>query len=356
MLHRYFEYAVKMMSIMRCFDYHHFCRGVFAVTLLKAKSDYKQSNDIFMSQVNSGSQRNFFSRFYVAGWLIAAVLAGCCLYLVNARNKLQVSNDIALGEQQQLLDSVQTDRTYLQTAFDAASVRIDQLMTRNSSLKDSMQGERTAIEKLQTRIKTIISDNESTRDRLLEARIMIYMLNERTEAYESYIAELERDNGILSGENEVLTNERDKTVARNIALRMEGSVLHTSNIRLQVLHERNRGKEKQTDRARRADKMVITFDIDENRIAESGGKEIYVRIIAPGNKLRQFGDLSGTIRTVKGVEIPYSLLKEVHLTKNQPLRNVTVEWAQADSFAKGIYVIELYNSGYLVGAQTVTLK
>lgn len=309
-----------------------------------------------MSQLNSESRHNFFSRYYVGGWLIAAALSGYCVYLIGAKSKLQLNNDIALSQKQEALDSVQTDRTHLQADFDAASVRIDQLMTRNSSLRDSLQDERTAIGKLQAKIRSILSDNESTRDRLLEARIMIYMLNERTEAYESYIATLERDNVILSGENEVLANERDKTVTQNIALKMAGSVLHASNIRFRVIHERNSGKEKQTNRARRADKMVVTFDIDENRIAESGTKQIYIRIIAPGEMLRQFGDLSGTFRTVKGQQMRYSLLKEVDLVKNQPLRNVAVEWSQIDDFAKGMYRIELYNFGYLVGSQAIELK
>ena len=44
-------------------------------------------------------------------------------------------------------------------------------------------------------------------------------------------------------------------------------------------------KEVETSKARRADMLRVVFDIDENRIAESGNKEIFLRITSPDGRL-----------------------------------------------------------------------
>lgn len=309
-----------------------------------------------MSHANSSNNPNFFSRNYALSWLIVLILSGSCIYLFVSRKRSAADNDTALQKQQYVIDSINTDKLYLQSNFDAASARIDQLMSKNAGLQDSLKDQKTAIAGLQSKIRTILSSQAATRDQLLEASILIYMLNKKAQAYELYIAELEKDNAILNGKNELLTEERDNTVQKNIELQMAGSVLHASNIRLEVIHERRNGKEKETSRAKKADRMRITFDIDENHVAETGTKQVYIRITRPDGTVVRSASASGTITTIKGEEIKFSLLKEVDLVKNDPLKNVIVEWPQKDSYIKGTYTVELYNGGYKIGGQSIALK
>ena len=265
-------------------------------------------------------------------------------------------NNLAMQQKQQIIDSVKTDRAYLQVDFDAASARIDQIMSKNAGLNDSLQARKAALAELQTQIRTILRNQKASQSELVKARDMIYMLNDRTKTYELYIADLEKENKTLTGENEQLSKERDETVETNIALKMTGAVLHASNIRMEPIHERSHGREKETSKAKNVDKLRIIFDIDENRIANSGTKEVYVRIIAPGNNVLYSEGLSGTIGTMKEGEIKFSALKEVDLTKNLPAKNVVLEWQQTDSYTKGFYDIELYNRGYKIGQASLELK
>ncbi len=295
------------------------------------------------------------SRKSAIGWIFAAILAIICLYLFNNQSNLIKSTDAALREKQQIVDSIKTDRLYLQADFDAASVRIDQLMSQNAGLRDSMQDTKTTISDLQKQIRGILSDKKATREELMKARNLISMLNDKTQAYERHIAEIERDNTVLTGEKKILEEERDATVEQNIALKMTGSVLHASNIRMQLVHQRPNGKEVTTSKAKKVDKILITFDIDENRIAESGTKQIYIRIVGPDQMVMFASDMSGMLNTIQGDRIRYSILKEVDLVKDQPIKNIDAEWPK-DIYLKGEYHVELYNGGYKIGQGDVKMK
>ena len=140
------------------------------------------------NQVNSNASNN---KKYILSWVITAVLLACCVYLFISRNKIATENAVALKQKQQVIDSAKTDRTYLQADFEAASAKIDQLISKTTGLKDSMQGDKVIIAGLRAKIKDILGNQKASQTELMNARSMIYMLNDKLQSYELYIAELE---------------------------------------------------------------------------------------------------------------------------------------------------------------------
>lgn len=210
---------------------------------------------------------------------------------------------------------------------------------------------------MQARIRSILSKGNATKQELKDAREMIASLNDKTKEYEAKIAELEKENKTLTGKNKVLTKERDSTVAKNIALKQVGSVLHASNIRMEPIHVRRNGKEKETSKAKKVNELRITFDIDENRIAESGTKQVYVRIIGPDQSvLSTTANGSGSMTSTSGDQLLFSVMKEIPLVQGQPVKDVVIDWHQDGNYLKGTYSIEIFNEGYKVGNGNVTLK
>ncbi|NCX95788.1 MAG: hypothetical protein EBX41_05135, partial [Chitinophagia bacterium] len=182
-------------------------------------------------------------------------------------------------------------------------------------------------------------------------------LNDKIALYQERITQLEKENEVLQGKNATLTHERDSTSAQNTVLKREASVLHAGNIRLEPIHLKRSGKEVHTSKARKVDVLRITFDILENRIAESGNKAIYVRIIAPGGStLSNAANASGNLTSAQGSAIPYSVMKDVALTKGTPINNITLDWKQDGDYEKGNYTIEIYNEGYKVGTGSVNMR
>jgi peptidoglycan hydrolase CwlO-like protein len=290
-------------------------------------------------------------------WVVILVLLAGCLYLFMSKNKMAEDNNNELKQKQQQIDSVKTDRAALQSDFDAASAKIDQLVSQNTKLDSALQGNKAEMMKLQSRIRSILGNSNATKAELREAREMIANLNDKSKQYEARIAELEHKNTVLTGENKVLTKERDSTVETNIALKKVGSVLHASNIRMEPIHVKRNGKEKETSKAKKVNELRITFDIDENRIAESGNKDIYIRIIGPdGNVLSSPSNASGSMTTINGNAVLYSVMKDIPLIQNQPVKDIVIDWHQDGDYKKGTYAIEIYSEGYKVGNDKVDLK
>lgn len=289
-----------------------------------------------------------------AYWVIILILLGVCIWLFVDRNNLQKS-ELTKSEQ---LQSAEMTNEAVQKDYDAALARLDELTSKNQSMDAEIQDRNGEVAKLKAEIQGILKNKNATESDLKKARKLIASLDDKTKEYQERIAQLETENTDLTNKNTVLATERDSTVTQNIALKKVGSVLHASNIRMIPVDLRKGGKkESETSKAKRTDLLRITFDIDENRIAESGNKDIYLRITGPdGTVLSNAAYGSGVTQTVDGSSLNYTLAKQVSLQTAQPVKGVTVDWHQGSDYKKGNYEIEIYNEGYKVGSGTVALK
>lgn len=293
-------------------------------------------------------------------WIYATIIAlllGTNVYLFLNKNKLSDQN------QQLALQSARSDSSAnsINTEYQAALARLDDLVSKNAQM-DSMINDRNGeVAKLKGQIEKILGKEKKTEADYREAQKLIAQLNGKVRTYEERIAQLEGENKDLTDKNTVLTHERDSTVTENTGLQQKvklGAVLHASNIRMVPIDLRRGGKkQRETEKARRVDLMRIYFDIDENRIAESGSKEVFLRIMGPDGKLLSnaaYG--SGVTTGSNGESINYTLVKQVSLTQNEPVKDVTIDWQQDSEFAKGAYAIEIFNEGYKIGGGSVTLR
>lgn len=310
-----------------------------------------------MSQFNQSGEQNENKSKPIVYWVIIGVLLAACVALFISKNQMAEENAANTKMLQSQIDSVRTDRASLQSDFDAASAKIDQLVSQNAQLDSNLQKDQAEMLAMQAKIKGMLSKSNATAAELKKARKMITELTDKTARYEARIAELEAENKVLTGKNQVLTKERDSTVTQNIAIKRLGSVLHASNIRMEPIHKKKNGKEKETARAKKVDVLRIKFDIDENRIAESGNKQIYLRIVGPdGAVMSNATNGSGKMTTAKGEQVSFSIMKEVALVKEQPIKDVVIDWNQEGDFLRGNYMIEIFSEGYKVGMGNVTLK
>jgi len=111
-----------------------------------------------------------------------------------------------------------------------------------------------------------------------------------------------------------------------------------------------------TSTAKRVDKLRISFTVDENRITQSGPKDIYVSITDPGGKPVAVDALgSGTFTTRDGVQKPFTKKIQVNYVQGQK-QPVKVEWTPNSKFETGAYKIQIYNNGFKIGEGVCNLK
>ncbi len=134
------------------------------------------------------------------------------------------------------------------------------------------------------------------------------------------------------------------------------STLHASNINIAAINVRGNGKEKETSKAKKADMFRVSFDLDENRIAPSGQKELYVVVIGPdGKPITIPSNGSGEFQTRDEGSKVYT--SKVDINYEQGKRTpVSFDWKQENHYQTGDYKIEIYHNGYKIGEGTKSLR
>lgn len=303
---------------------------------------------------NSGPEKPKSNKNGVIYGVLIAALVGTWGYMFY--DKSQTSKELVTKENQ--LDTLATSRNELQSEYDAAQARLDDLISQNSRMDSLVKSKDKEIADMKGRIKGILSNKNATAAELAEAKRLIEQLKSTTEGYVQTIERLEGEKLVISGERDYARKERDSVVVVKDSLGKKvdlGSVLHASNIQLAPINVKRNGKEEVTSKAKRADMMRVSFELD-NRIAQAGDKEIYVAITAPdGSPLAVEALGSGRFTLEDGTEKLYTVKKTVAYSTGtaQP---VSMDWKQNSDFKAGDYTVEIYHDGFKIGAGKVHLK
>lgn len=281
---------------------------------------------------------------------IIALLLATNIYLF-LQKKSEHQEKLMVSEELQQSNS---EREVLQNEYNAALARLDDLTSQNANLKKKLSSRESDVQHIKDRIAAILADADATRTELKEARSLIRGLNQKIDGYQTEIAALKK-------QNRTLTGQRDSVVVKNDSLLKKLNVakrLHASNIRLIPINLRRGGrKEITTERARKVDLLRISFDIDENLLADDGAKEFDIRIVSPDGILLSNAALgSGSFIDAKGKTQYYSISKVVNLNSGVPLEGIDVDWRQAASYERGAYIVEIYSEGQLIGQGTANLR
>ncbi len=308
-------------------------------------------------------KRNYTERYrgILLGVLIIALI-GTWLYLIWDKAK---SNQ----QRQQLstqLTTSDSSKNNLQRDLNEAVMSLDALKSTNAAAESLLRTKDKSIQDLKQRIQKIINDKNATATQLAQARGLIKQLKGNIDTYAAEIAKLKNENVQITEEKRVITVERDIVrrnfdSARTVIKQREdvidiGSTLHASNLNISGVKQRSGGKEKETTTAKRVDKLKISFDLDENRIAQSGVKQIYINIIAPGGSVIVIPEAGvAKFTTRDGAE--KSATKKVEVDYKQGERKqVSFELAKAQNFIPGDYKIEIYNNGFKIGEAVRSFK
>lgn len=282
---------------------------------------------------------------YGAALLLATAFITSC-----SNNKKQA----AKTEEQVKNDSLAAANATLQSKYEAASAQIDAYATKASTLEKLIAQKDAEIERLNKEKAELQRNNKKLVEELKANKKLISSLrDELADTTRSYTARLD----LLERDKSDLIRQKDSLMAKYNQVVALASVLHASNTRISAIHQKRNGKEKDTKRARRADLLRITFDIDENRIAENGTKKLYLVVKDPdGALMTSTAAGSGTTTSSNGKPLNYSLMKEIPLVTNQPVKDVTVDWNEEGEYQSGTYTIDIYNGGYRIGGGKAVLK
>lgn len=293
--------------------------------------------------------------------LLAVGILGTWGYFLWDKNK----SDQKITQLQTQYVAVDSSKNELQKSFDAALGRLDSLTGYNNELEGKLTERNSEIGKLKSQINGILKKTRLTEAEKKKAQTLIAELNDKIANMEAEVARLTQENETLTTEKTTLTQEKEQlttdlqsTTTAKVELEKKvdiASTLNASNISITPINEKSGGKEKVTSTAKRVDKLVIAFDVD-NRIAETGATEVFVAITGPDGKPVTVEALgSGTFTTREEGEKFFTTKVPVDIEMGKR-RHVEFAWKQNSSFKTGSYKIEVYHNGFKIGEATRDLK
>jgi hypothetical protein len=317
------------------------------------------TNTNYPSATPSSSQPKSNSNKNLVIGVLAAALLGTWGYWLYKNN--QASQTIHT-QQTQVAQSM-TARDSVQLLYNDALTRLDSLTGNNRNLHGQLSDRESDISKLKNNINKILRDKNATQADLAKAKKMISDLNDK-------IAVLEADNARLTGENQQLTSNNvqltteKQTLEQNLQTTTKekeelastvdvASTFSASNIQITPINERKNGKEKVSTTAKRVDKLVLSFDV-ENRVAKSGPTDMYVIVTAPDGKVISDATSGGTFTARSEGEKTFTAKQNIDYEQGTR-KGVTIPIRQND-FQTGDYKIEVYQNGFKIGEGVKTLK
>lgn len=294
--------------------------------------------------------------------LLVIALVGSWIYFGFAKNQ----SNAVIDEKDAQYATLDSARNNVQKEFDDAIVRLDEMTATNNGLDSLVKTRNNELGILKSKFKSLVGKQNATSSDLAAARRLVGELNGRIDDYVKEIERLQGENIQLTADKNNLTNE-NKNLSTNLAntdaAKKEaeskvdvGSTLHASGFNIVAINERNSGKEKNTSSARRADKFRVSFNLDENRIATSGGKQLFIIAKDPSGKvIKEEALASGTINTRQDGQVDFTTKLDVEY-KQSEAKFVSFDLRQADKYTKGNYSIVVYQNGFKIGEGVAVLK
>lgn len=261
------------------------------------------------------------------------------------------------------LSDTEAARTALQGELDLLSEKYEAAQGEISEMDSTLLTKDAEITAKQTEIQNLLSKKNVTEKELQKAQRMIASLNGDVERYKEEIAVLMAKNDSLTFEVDTLNIQKEEltgslereTQRADQNEELMRSTFSVSNYEITGIKVRKSGKEVERDKAKRIDKMRVTFDLDPNPYAETGEKEIFISIYKPDGELGVFKDASaGEIETWGTGMVKYSDKVKFDYTKGSK-QNISFDWDEYD-FPQGMYKIDLYQNGFKIGSKSLELR
>jgi hypothetical protein len=268
-------------------------------------------------------------------------------YTMNLyKSSEKVQND--LTEEKQL---VMNDLNAMAKQYDVA---ISESKVANSDLVEArgrIQGLMDSLAISETNVKSLWRYKQKYAS-LQKEMDELMVLNESLRVENSYLATSLDSTRVRLEERTIFT---DSLLVQNTALAdvvKDASVLGAVELKGFGVIERTSGKLIPTERASRADKIRVCFTVAKNKLVQAGDQELYVQVMSPKNNVLgsndqiQFGDKT----------INYSIISKFNYENNNLNICEFVASKGDNDFAKGRYVVSVFNDRDLVATSEFTLK
>lgn len=248
---------------------------------------------------------------------------------------------------------------------------LDSLMSEHNQVKEDY-GE--LADTLQVK-DSLIRANAKEIKNLLNFKWEYYKINKKfkklqvvAQTYVHQMDSLYRENKALKEENVQITRKYQeqvniskelKDVQKRLSEKVEqAEILQTYNLKAEGIQMRWGGsKQKETDKAKRVDKIKICFTLGENTIVPDGDKALYIRIARPDKLILTPSRGDDYSFMYQGEKLQYSIMKEVYYDGSS--QDHCLYWSkksEKEEMKEGTYHVEIFEGDNVIGATKFILR
>jgi len=247
--------------------------------------------------------------------------------IIGNLTAMEEKYDVAIAQNTSLSDSLTMEKEKIAILKDS----VENLKQINSSVLRRYRGQLAALEKTNARLL----------DEVDSLKLANNMLTEEKDSINSQL--------------EIQTNYNDTLVAQNMELARKveiGGAINVENVQVTAMKMRSNGKYTETNKAQKTDAIKVSFRLLENEIAEPGDREAFIVLKNPGG---QVINAKGTFMLGEGNEAKYTDQTIVNY-ENADLDVVMLVERKGDKYEAGVYPIEVFVDGKLVGSANLELN
>ncbi|WP_149244458.1 hypothetical protein [Dyadobacter sp. 32] len=298
-------------------------------------------------------------------WAALAVLALLNLVLVyfiyHEKQENTAKDQIITAKTEEVL--------FTKTKLDSISTELDLKIAEIQQLGgsvDSLVALKAQLERDKVELKNMNSFSAANYDKKIRSYESI--LNQKDQE----IVRLKEELGVVTSKNEELNEKvsglesekqqladsvtnytvQNKELSEKVNI---ASALRAENITIRAVSSKGKERDGEKFKAKRIDKLKVSFRLGDNAVARKNEKEIYLRILNPdGAVLSDMATGSGAF-TVGGKEMIYSSKQTIEFTNTQ--QTVDIIYGRGGIPMKdGKYVVEVLCEGVQIGKADFTVK
>lgn len=279
--------------------------------------------------------------------VILALLGGLGYTLFNLEKQKKTNADL---QQLASLDKKEMENEYSQFAL-----QYDELKRsiKNDSLMQQLTKEQQRTQSLLAELKQTKSDDAREIARLKKELATVRAV---LRSYILQVDSLQRMNSALVSENEQVKAQYSQATAQISNLNTEkanlsqkvaiASQLDATGISVQAQNKRNKNAKKVKDVRR----FVVHFTITKNITAQTGNRNIYVRLLQPTNSVV---NASGSFE-YENRSLQYSATKVIEYTGEE--QGVTLYIPVGETLSTGTYRCDIFADGQNIGTGSLSIE
>ncbi len=301
----------------------------------------------------SGSEKKSNSRVWsILAILLLIIVIGIIIWFISLRNNYE-----------SMLADKETQRIDLQNQLNDLIAKHDSIKIEYGALSDSLKVKDSVILANAKEIQSLLNYKWEYG----KVNKKLDLLRKITQGYVHQMDSLFTVNRDLKEENEKIRQQYSKEQDRTRELTKdkevliekvnEATVLKAYNLTAGGIRLTGSGRERDTDKASKIEKVKVCFTLGENKLVKPGVKTVYIRILRPDNATvtqKVGGDYSFEFQ---GQQLEYSTKKEVNYENKDTF--TCIYWdkkSKEEAAMVGTYNVYLYADGFEIGKTSFDLN